>query len=137
MRQSLAQATMAREDLKMEQASLVDDARIEPSSSISLCEALDWVLHKGVALRGDIVLSVADVDLVYLGLQLLLCSTDTARRAGIVLPAGAAGGVLGGQGRRDGNGLLEARSEPVVARADSPGAPPSPRDGRAGRPSPA
>lgn len=57
-----------------------------PSQSISLCEALDRVLHKGVALRGDIVLSVADVDLVYLGLQLLLCSTDTARRAGIVLP---------------------------------------------------
>ena len=70
----------------------------EPSQSISLCEALDRVLHKGVALRGDIVLSVADVDLVYLGLQLLLCSTDTARRVGLVLPGplkpgpGAAGG---------------------------------------------
>jgi len=70
----------------------------DSSQSLSLCEALDRVLHKGVALRGDIVLSVADVDLVYLGLQLLLCSTDTARRAGLVLPgplklgAGAAGG---------------------------------------------
>ena len=70
----------------------------DPSQSLSLCEALDRVLHKGVALRGDIVLSVADVDLVYLGLQLLLCSTDTARRAGLVLPGpltpapGAAGG---------------------------------------------
>lgn len=64
----------------------VDEAPASLSQSISLCEALDRVLHKGVALRGDIVLSVADVDLVYLGLQLLLCSTDTARRAGLVLP---------------------------------------------------
>jgi gas vesicle structural protein len=60
---------------------------LEESESLSLCEALDRVLHKGVALRGDIVLSVADVDLVYLGLQLLLCSTETARRAGLVLPS--------------------------------------------------
>jgi hypothetical protein len=61
----------------------------EEAEAISLCEALDRVLHKGVALRGDIVLSVADVDLVYLGLQLLLCSTETARRAGIVPGGGA------------------------------------------------
>jgi hypothetical protein len=60
---------------------------LEESESISLCEALDRVLHKGVALRGDIVLSVADVDLVYLGLQLILCSTETARRVGLVLPS--------------------------------------------------
>jgi hypothetical protein len=62
------------------------DARLTETESISLCEALDRVLHKGVALRGDIVLSVADVDLVYLGLQLILCSTETARRAGLVVP---------------------------------------------------
>jgi len=61
-------------------------ARLEEPESISLCEALDRVLHKGVALRGDIVLSVADVDLVYLGLQLILCSTETARRTGLVVP---------------------------------------------------
>ena len=57
------------------------------AESVSLCEVLDRVLHKGVALRGDIVLSVAGVDLVYLGLQLLLSSTETARRAGIRVPA--------------------------------------------------
>ncbi len=66
---------------------LANEAPLDESESLSLCEALDRVLHKGVALRGDIVLSVADVDLVYLGLQLLLCSTETARRAGIVVPA--------------------------------------------------
>jgi hypothetical protein len=71
----------------MERERLADDALIDESESLSLCEALDRVLHKGVALRGDIVLSVADVDLVYLGLQLLLCSTETARRAGVLVPA--------------------------------------------------
>lgn len=82
----------------MEQGRLVDDARLDTSGSLTLCEALDRVLHKGVALRGDIVLSVANVDLVYLGLQLILSSPETARRAGIVLPlertrpAGAGGG---------------------------------------------
>lgn len=65
---------------------LEGDGRLAAPESVSLCEALDRVLHKGVALRGDIVLSVADVDLVYLGLQLLLSSPETARRAGIVLP---------------------------------------------------
>lgn len=63
----------------MDQDRLTDEARLDTSESVSLCEALDRVLHKGVALRGDLVLSVADVDLVYLGLQLLLCSAETAR----------------------------------------------------------
>lgn len=75
--------------MTLERERLGDEVRLEESESLSLCEALDRVLHKGVALRGDIVLSVADVDLVYLGLQLVLCSTDTARRAGLT---GADGG---------------------------------------------
>jgi hypothetical protein len=73
--------------MKMEKNPLVGEARLDESESLSLCEALDRVLHKGVALRGDIVLSVADVDLVYLGLQLILCSTETARRTGLVPPS--------------------------------------------------
>ena len=72
--------------MTLERERLGDEVRLEESESLSLCEALDRVLHKGVALRGDIVLSVADVDLVYLGLQLILCSTETARRTGLVLP---------------------------------------------------
>ncbi len=49
---------------------------------VSLCEALDRVLHKGVVLHGEVVISVAGVDLVYLGLDAFLSSTDTARRVG-------------------------------------------------------
>ena len=45
---------------------------------ISLCEALDRVLNKGVVVAGEVVISVADVDLIYLGLQLVLTSVEKA-----------------------------------------------------------
>lgn len=57
------------------------------SKGVSLCEALDRLLDTGVVAHGDVVISVADVDLVYLGLRLLLSSVETARRAGAA-PAG-------------------------------------------------
>ena len=44
---------------------------------ISLVELVDRVLNKGVVLTGDITLAVADVDLVYVGLRLLLSSVAT------------------------------------------------------------
>jgi len=47
---------------------------------ISLCETLDRVLNKGVVLAGEVVISVADIDLIYLGLQLVLTSVETANR---------------------------------------------------------
>lgn len=48
--------------------------------SISLCETLDRVLNKGVVIGGEVVISVADIDLVYLGLKAVLTSVETARR---------------------------------------------------------
>jgi len=48
---------------------------------VTLLELLDRVLDKGVVLSGDVTLSVADVDLVYVGLRLLLSSVDAAERA--------------------------------------------------------
>lgn len=47
---------------------------------LSLCEALDRVLHKGAVIMGEVTISVAEVDLIYLGLQLIVCSLDTAMR---------------------------------------------------------
>jgi hypothetical protein len=44
---------------------------------VALCEVLDRVLNKGVVLAGSAVISVAGIDLVYLGLQLVLTSTET------------------------------------------------------------
>ena len=44
---------------------------------VTLLELVDRVLSKGVVLSGDITLSVADVDLVYVGLRVLLSSVAT------------------------------------------------------------
>ena len=41
---------------------------------VTLIELVDRVLNKGVVLAGDITLSVAGVDLVYVGLRVLLAS---------------------------------------------------------------
>ncbi len=47
---------------------------------VTLLEILDRALNKGVVISGDIVISVADVDLVYLGLKVLLSSVETMER---------------------------------------------------------
>ena len=45
---------------------------------VTLLELVDRVLNKGVVVSGDITLSVADVDLVYVGLRVLLASVSDA-----------------------------------------------------------
>ncbi len=45
-----------------------------------LSEVLDRVLEQGIVINGDIVISVADVDLVYLGLRLLLTSVENMHK---------------------------------------------------------
>lgn len=50
---------------------------IDQSKDLTLLELLDRVLTKGVILSGDIVISVADIDLVYVGVKLLLSSVET------------------------------------------------------------
>jgi gas vesicle structural protein len=47
---------------------------------VALLELVDRVLNKGVVLTGDITLSVAGVDLVYVGLRVLLASVGTLER---------------------------------------------------------
>jgi gas vesicle structural protein len=44
---------------------------------VTLVELVDRVLNTGVVLTGDITLSVAGVDLVYVGLRVLLASVST------------------------------------------------------------
>lgn len=47
----------------------------------SLCDVLDRVLNKGAVIDGEATISVAGIDLVYLGLRLVLTSIETARRS--------------------------------------------------------
>ena len=55
------------------------DISLDETERISLCEALDRILNKGAVVVGEVMISVANVDLVYLGLQLMLTSVETAR----------------------------------------------------------
>lgn len=48
---------------------------------IHLVELVDRVLDRGVVLRGDVIISVAGIDLVYLELRLLLVAMETLDRA--------------------------------------------------------
>ena len=58
------------------------DAILAPQRSgeeeASLLDILDHVLNAGVVLHGSVVISVAGVDLVYLGLNAILTSVETA-----------------------------------------------------------
>lgn len=47
---------------------------------VTILDLLDRALDKGVVLWGELTLTIADVDLVYVGLKALLCSIDTADR---------------------------------------------------------
>ncbi len=47
---------------------------------VTLLEILDRVLDKGVTITGDITISVADVDLIYISLRVLLSSIETMER---------------------------------------------------------
>ena len=51
---------------------------INKNDNVTLVDALDKVLEKGAVINGDIMIRVADVDLVYLGLRLILTSISKA-----------------------------------------------------------
>ena len=51
-------------------------ARIFESSDTSLVDVIDNLLNRGVVLNADVILALADVDLVYLRLSALLCAAD-------------------------------------------------------------
>ena len=55
------------------------DFSLDESEHVSLCEALDRILNKGAVVVGEVTISIANIDLVYLGLQVILTSIETAR----------------------------------------------------------
>ncbi len=54
-----------------------------PRGDDSLCEALDRLLAVGAVVDGNVMVSVADIDLLYLDLRVMLSSFETALRAGV------------------------------------------------------
>ena len=58
---------------------------------VALVDLVDRLLAGGVVIGGDITLSIADVDLVYVGLRALITSVATADEMGVSLPPAARG----------------------------------------------
>jgi hypothetical protein len=57
---------------------------------VALVDLIDRLLAGGVVIGGDITLSIADVDLVYVGLRALITSVGAAEDMGMSL--GSSGG---------------------------------------------
>ena len=55
----------------------MSDYDIEQLEELSLLETLDHVLSRGLVIAGEITISVADIDLIFVGLSLLLGSVET------------------------------------------------------------
>jgi len=56
------------------------DNVITKSKDVTLLEILDRVLDKGVVISGDLVISLAEIDLIYVGLKVLISSVETMER---------------------------------------------------------
>ncbi len=64
---------------KTEPAHRLENLSMRSSERVSLCETLDRVLNKGAVVAGEVTISVADIDLIYLGLQVMISSVEAAR----------------------------------------------------------
>ena len=58
----------------------VPDEQPAEDEELSLVDLVDHVLNKGVVLAGQATIAIADIDLIYLGLNVVLSSVEAARR---------------------------------------------------------
>ena len=54
----------------------------EKELELSLLETLDHLLDRGVVIAGEATISIGDVDLLYLGLNIVLANVDAIIRTG-------------------------------------------------------
>lgn len=54
--------------------------RVNEEDDLTLLETLDHLLDRGVVIAGEATISVADVDLLYLGLNVVLANVDALRK---------------------------------------------------------
>lgn len=60
---------------------------LRPEDELSLVELVNRVLDRGVVVTGEVIISVAGVDLVFLGVNLVLSSVETMRRRSELPPS--------------------------------------------------
>lgn len=49
------------------------------NTDVSLLETLDHVLNRGLVIAGEITIAVADIDLIFVGLNVMVSSVETAK----------------------------------------------------------
>jgi hypothetical protein len=49
------------------------------SNELSLLETLDHVLNRGLVIAGEITIAIADIDLIFVGLNVMVSSVETAQ----------------------------------------------------------
>ena len=49
------------------------------NTDVSLLETLDHVLNRGLVITGEITIAVADIDLIFIGLNVMVSSVETAQ----------------------------------------------------------
>ena len=107
------------------------------SDEATLVDALDHLLNRGAVLVGEAVISLADVELVYVGLNLLVSSVETLREASPPvaspprpLSSGTGEGKDAPPRRRGAAERERPHPDPLPARPGPEGAPnPVPREG--------
>lgn len=57
-----------------------DPARPDDREQMELSDLLSRVLDKGVVIAGSVILSVADIDLIRVGLSVVITSVETEER---------------------------------------------------------
>ncbi len=72
----------------MDQGRKLSAVAAEESSqeTATLCDTLDRVLDVGAVVEGELTISVAGIDLVYINLSALVASVETARKI-MVMPS--------------------------------------------------
>lgn len=58
----------------------VPDDLQDEDQEVSLVDLVDHVLNKGIVLAGQATIAIADIDLIYLGLNVVLASVEAAKR---------------------------------------------------------
>lgn len=59
---------------------LDEEFKFDDDEELSLLETLDHVLDRGLVIAGEVTIAVADIDLIYLGLNVLLGSVETVNQ---------------------------------------------------------
>lgn len=83
---------------------------------MSLAEALDRMIHRGVAVQGNVAIGLAGVDLLFLDLRVLLASIDT------IWPEGPPEGLMEITGPKDPRPAAPASPPSPLAHAPAPAA---------------